>query len=365
VFIIVVDERSIKVHTRRRLSLLMVITLLLLTITAQRSSAVAQSSNSDWQPFSPEGEEFTIVMPKDPKFEESQEPYHRDMTLNTRLYLSSSSNRGPVLAIVSLSGIKAGGAGYNDFLRLNSYVDAFKNWFPQKVRGKDAVAKLTLVGEKTLNGNLGREYRLVIGDLSGTARVFATRRRFYAAVVLNTKKDDELADLFLSSFVLPEKTAPTVVVTGNPPVAELVDRKPGSNPGPNKENADTAQKADPGEVSADSKADDKAGDSAATANTKSGEKAPISGGVLNGKAIVMPQPDYPPIAAQAKASGTVTVQVLVDETGNVVSAHAVSGHPLLQAAAVAAARQAKFSPTSLMGEPVKVTGVLSYTFPPR
>jgi protein TonB len=61
----------------------------------------------------------------------------------------------------------------------------------------------------------------------------------------------------------------------------------------------------------------------------------------------------------------VIVQVLVDETGNVISAHATSGHPLLQAAAVAAARQAKFAPTSLMGEPVKVTGVLSYNFAAR
>lgn len=346
-------------HARRRLSLSVMMTLLLLTVTDLRSSAVAQSSNSEWQTFRPEGEEFSIVMPRDPKFEESQEPYHRDMTLNTRLYLSASDH-GPVLAVVSLSGIKANGAGYNDFLRLNSYVDAFKNWFPQKVRGKDAVAKLTLVGEKTLNGNVGREYRLVIGDLSGTARVFATRRRFYGVVVLNTKKDDELTEQFLSSFALPEKTGPTVVVSGNPPVAELVDRKPG-NPGPNKENADAGQKTEAGEAGADSKA----GDSPTTVSTKPGEKAPISGGVLNGKAIVLPQPEYPPIAAQAKASGTVVVQVLVDETGNVISAHAMSGHPLLQAAAVAAARQAKFAPTSLMGEPVKVTGVLTYSFGPK
>lgn len=88
----------------------------------------------------------------------------------------------------------------------------------------------------------------------------------------------------------------------------------------------------------------------------------ISGGVLNGKAISKPQPAYPPIAKAARASGTVTVQVLVDEKGNVVTAHAVSGHPLLQPSAVAAARQAKFSPTLLSGQPVKVTGVITYNF---
>ncbi len=91
-------------------------------------------------------------------------------------------------------------------------------------------------------------------------------------------------------------------------------------------------------------------------------KAPISGGVLNGKAISLPKPPYPAIAKAAHASGKVTVQVTIDENGNVISAHAVGGHPLLQQAAVAAARGAKFSPTKLSGQPVKVTGVITYDF---
>jgi protein TonB len=98
------------------------------------------------------------------------------------------------------------------------------------------------------------------------------------------------------------------------------------------------------------------------AATPTPPRAPISGGVLNGKAISLPKPAYPPIARAAHASGTVVVQVLIDENGNVVSAHAVSGHPLLQGAAVGAARSAKFSPTKLSGQPVKVTGVIQYNF---
>ena len=88
----------------------------------------------------------------------------------------------------------------------------------------------------------------------------------------------------------------------------------------------------------------------------------VAGGVLNGKAISKPQPAYPPIAKAARASGTVTVQIVVDESGRVISASAVSGHPLLQQAAVAAARQARFSPTLLSGQPVKVSGVITYNF---
>ena len=98
------------------------------------------------------------------------------------------------------------------------------------------------------------------------------------------------------------------------------------------------------------------------AATPTPPRAPISGGVLNGKAISLPKPQYPAIAKAAHAAGTVTVQVLIDENGSVVSAKAVSGHPLLQAVAVAAARQARFSPTKLSGQPVKVTGVIQYNF---
>ncbi len=88
----------------------------------------------------------------------------------------------------------------------------------------------------------------------------------------------------------------------------------------------------------------------------------ISGGLLNGKAISLPLPPYPPIAKAAMASGSVTVQITIDEEGNVISANAASGHPLLRAAAVAAAREAKFSPTKLNGQAVKVSGALLYNF---
>ncbi|HSS20277.1 MAG TPA: TonB family protein [Pyrinomonadaceae bacterium] len=95
-----------------------------------------------------------------------------------------------------------------------------------------------------------------------------------------------------------------------------------------------------------------------------GPGAPISGGVLNEKAISLPKPPYPPIARAAKISGTVVVQVTVDENGDVISAQALSGHPLLRAASITAARAAKFQPTKLAGQPVKVNGVINYVFEP-
>jgi TonB family protein len=100
-------------------------------------------------------------------------------------------------------------------------------------------------------------------------------------------------------------------------------------------------------------------------SNKSNPPKTISGGVLNGKAVDLPKPVYPPAARAVRASGAVNVQVTVDEKGDVISASAVSGHPLLRAAAVQAARQAKFSPTLLSGKPVKVNGVIVYNFVPE
>jgi len=84
--------------------------------------------------------------------------------------------------------------------------------------------------------------------------------------------------------------------------------------------------------------------------------------VLNSQAISLPKPPYPSFAKQVGAQGSVSVQVLIDETGKVVSAKAIAGHPLLKTAAQQAAAQARFSPTMLGDQAVKVSGVITYNF---
>lgn len=101
---------------------------------------------------------------------------------------------------------------------------------------------------------------------------------------------------------------------------------------------------------------------AAAAAGEDAAARPVEGGVINGRAVSKPAPPYPLIAKAARAAGTVAVRVVVDEQGDVVSAWATSGHPLLQAAAVEAASQAKFTPTTLAGKPVKVAGIITYNF---
>jgi len=91
----------------------------------------------------------------------------------------------------------------------------------------------------------------------------------------------------------------------------------------------------------------------------------IKGGALDDEATSKPDPTYPRVAQAARAGGEVVVEVTVDEGGKVIMASAVSGHPLLRAAAVAAARQAEFEPTVSGGKPVKVVGTLTYEFAPQ
>jgi TonB family protein len=103
------------------------------------------------------------------------------------------------------------------------------------------------------------------------------------------------------------------------------------------------------------------GEEQKTEFTRSGGRS-LEGGVLNGKAASLPLPEYPAIARSAHAEGAVQVRIMIDEGGNVIEATALSGHPLLRAAAVSAARDAKFTQTRLQGEPVRVTGILVYNF---
>jgi outer membrane biosynthesis protein TonB len=348
----------------RRLSLAL-LTLLLVASPGFAQSPKNAGNWTEWETISPEGEEFTITMPKNPTTESAKFPYHK-MELNTRLYLATSPT-GPVLAVASFSGIKSNPAQYTEFARFNSYIDAFKDFFPPKVRSKDTViAKLTLVSSKPFQGYTGRSYKLTLGELSGSVHAFVTRKRFYAVVSLNTKKDDALEEKFLSSFMLPErgpdppKTAATAAnqpdqqqpqneqtIDNQPPEPNQakaqgeqgrVEESPIPNPEPNAEKNNTGNQNQP--------------------NQNTGRKPPIAGGMLNSKAIYLPQPEVP----AGEASGVVLVQVLVDESGTVIEARAISGPNHLHAVAVNAARLAKFSPTLLMGEAVRVTGTLSYNF---
>ncbi len=89
-------------------------------------------------------------------------------------------------------------------------------------------------------------------------------------------------------------------------------------------------------------------------------KTRVSAGVLNSKALSLPIPPYP--KSSGEASGQVVVSIVFDETGKVIWARSISGHPLLQRAAEEAASKATPPPFRLEGKPEKVSGVLIYNF---
>jgi outer membrane biosynthesis protein TonB len=331
--------------------------LAILAVTAVTLSAQVQkpaTAWTEWETISPEGEEFTVTMPKNPTTEATTFPYHK-MELNARLYLATSS-AGPVLAIASLSGIKSNPAAYSDFARFNSYMDAFKDFFPQKVRTKETPTKLTLVSSRPFHGHTGRSYKITIGDLSGSVHAFATRKRFYAIVSLNTKKDTALDEKFLSSFELPERQT-------EQPKTSAAAEQPVNSEEPNVQRPDAREKPLPNEGETPQPENTETATPAVANNQpntgqQNPKRGPISGGMLNGKAIYLPVPEV----SASEASGVVLVAIIIDEQGSVVEARAVAGPAQLHQAAVNAARLARFTPTLLMGEPVRVSGTLSYNF---
>jgi periplasmic protein TonB len=93
-----------------------------------------------------------------------------------------------------------------------------------------------------------------------------------------------------------------------------------------------------------------------------GPLKPISGGILNGKAVSLPAPAYPDAAKRMRLTGVVEIEVVIDTNGKVISAKGVKGPSLLMGAAEQAARLARFTPTLLSGQPVKVSGIITYNF---
>lgn len=92
------------------------------------------------------------------------------------------------------------------------------------------------------------------------------------------------------------------------------------------------------------------------------DKTIINGGIVNGKAKSLITPAYPASARARKVRGVVPVRVTIDEQGKVAEAKAVCGDTELGEASVEAAKKSKFTPTTLEGKSVKVTGIIIYNF---
>jgi TonB family protein len=88
----------------------------------------------------------------------------------------------------------------------------------------------------------------------------------------------------------------------------------------------------------------------------------VAKGITAGNALTKVTPIYPPMAKQMKASGEVQVEITIDENGRVIQAKAISGHPMLRAAAEDAARKWVFRPMRVDGKSMKQRDVLTFNF---
>src|ERR1700761_1630753 len=89
---------------------------------------------------------------------------------------------------------------------------------------------------------------------------------------------------------------------------------------------------------------------------------PVSSGVLAGNLIAPIHPEYPQIAKITHTEGAVVIDAIISRTGSIESAHVLSGPPMLQAAALAAVRQARYRPFLLNGQPTEVQTTITINF---
>jgi protein TonB len=88
----------------------------------------------------------------------------------------------------------------------------------------------------------------------------------------------------------------------------------------------------------------------------------VGGNVQAARLVNKVQPIYPPLARQTRISGTVRLHAIISKDGSIQSLEVVSGHPLLQQAALDAVRQWRYQPTLLNGDPVEVDTTIDVIF---
>ena len=283
--------------------------------------AVAQQEA--WKKIAPVGESFTIIMPTQAVEVSRVIPLNDKDSIPERVYYSlTGGRRYMVVSFVKTSPDRV--------LGLSSFAD-FMHSIEQSFKGGEHEISLTFERDLSLEGGAGKQYHIKMEEYAGVARFLGTEKVFYALIVIGVDENDAEVQRFLSSFALGETNTSAQssgVIVNSPTNSEAVERVRAALP------------PEPWPKTA----------------------GPIIGGVLNGVAISLPVPEYPKAARKAHAAGIVSVQILIDEQGYVISAEALDGPSSLRDAAVQAAWKARFTPTRLMGQPVKVNGRILYNF---
>jgi TonB family protein len=284
----------------------------------QAASAQPQS----WLKIAPTGESFTVIMPTQAVESSRLIPLADKGFIHERVFQSVSAGKRFIVAAF----VKTTADRVPDLSNFNNFALAIKRSF----EGREPPAVFAFERDLSSSSDQAKQYRLTLGEFPGIVRLLETEKAFYALIAVGADENNADVQTFFSSFAAGKPNAATketnVTVDSPSSVAEL-DLRLAMPPEP---------------------------------WPRSG--SPIMGGVLNGKAVNLEVPKYPKEARKAHQSGQVTVKVLIDEQGVVIWAEAAEGPDGLREAAVAAARHSRFTPTRLMGQPVKVNGVIIYNF---
>jgi TonB family protein len=279
------------------------------------------ASQDSWTKVVPEGESFSVLMPTTAS---ESTPILQGINdhITGRLYFAGANKkRFSVLVIRKTTPQQSSLA--TDFQKFIELIEF-------SIRNVQAHS-FAFEKEGSENSYQWRQYQLKIKDVVGIARLVETERVFYALVVTGADANDGDLSRFFASFAVGDRNTETNSsgVVNTPASYSQSERTV---------------------VLADN----------AGAELWPRRAMQISGGILNGKAISLPKPNYP---LEARGiSGTVEVQVLIDENGRVIFAEATDGHALLRQSSMESAKAARFSPTRLRGQPVKVSGRIVYNF---
>lgn len=282
-------------------------------------------TQGDWQKVAPVGESFTVLMPTKAVEASRLIPLNEKDSVPERVYYSVSDGRRYMI----VSFVRTP----QDQVRpLSSFTD-FISAMELSFKGSNGEKRLLIFDSDLVHESRRvKQYRLMLGDYKGLARFTETEKAFFAQIVVGADETDEDVRQFLSSFKV-GSTNTDAKATG---IISTQDLRgiPSSGSG----SAELPPEPWPRTT------------------------GPIIGGVLNGKALSLARPSYPKAARKNHDEGLVRVRIVIDEFGKVISAEAIEGPESLREAAIDAAYQSRFSPTRLMGQPVKVSGVIIYNF---
>jgi TonB family protein len=324
------------------------LTLLLITsITAAR----ARPQNDSWHKIAPLGHAFTVMMPTKAKVISRGIQVSNSQTIPASVYYSVSEGKRFVAA-----GFYKVGAETSPTL---AAYEQFVAGMEASLKANSNLKSLRFDRELSIDGIRGKQYELALGQYSGVVRFLESKKGLYALFVIGGHPNDRDAERFFSSFrvgeVNADEQASGVI---NRQVVTMVGSKDSATKSDSPKQTSTSAK---GVVVLAKPVEDDTGETLPP-EPWSEASGSIAGGVINGRALKLVQPKYPEAARKTHDSGQIKVQIVINEIGNVESAQALNGPESLKEAAVAAAWQCRFTPTLLMGQPVRVSGVIIYNF---